>query len=583
MRVKPTLNDNYRATVAYQLDLSQDKAWYHWFGRHRLAAYGEYRDIVTSPNNLRYRDQIVNPDSITLNPLNIVASNGAHLYPRYYLGDGNGQNVDYAPLGANLSAGPVTYRYYDATTKTWKTESDTIQETYFSQGMQKQKIRTMGASLQSFLLNDRIIPTFGIRKDRSYYIDSFGATIDNETGVFTTAPIYSFGLNKKWITGVTKQAGVVVKPFSWLDLHLNKSDSFLPADVNYNLYGQMLPNPTGKGTDYGFTLKLFGDKLFLKVNRYDTFQKNARGTIGVIASRAMRMDFVIPGGGSGDPRLYDRYQAALITDNAAKGIVMTQDQLDAATATATGITRDAVTAITGKTINDTNDARSKGTEVELNFNPNRYWTLKLAGAQQQAVDSNLSPTISQYVNSRLATWQSIVLPGQTTPWWNNRYSGLVVNGFFLGLVDAPLKLAIANEGKPKTQTREYSANLTTRYLLAGMTHQRFFKNVMVGGAVRWASKASIGYYGGNPDVDGVVREYNATRPIFDQPVTNVDLFTAYSFKMFRDRIGARVQLNVRNVNESGRLQPIAANPDGTIWNYRIIDPRQYILTVSFDL
>lgn len=583
VRAKPTLNDNYRAVLAYQLDLSQDKAWYHWLGRHRVAAYGEYRDIVTSPNNLRYRDQIVNPDSVTLNPLNIVASNGAHLYPRYYLG-GTDSNVDYAPTGANLSAAPVTYRYYDATSKTWKTESDTIAETYFSQGTQKQKIRTVGASLQSFLIKDRVIPTFGIRKDRNYYIDSFGATIDNETGVFTTAPIYAFGQNKKWIYGTTKQAGVVVKLFSWLDLHLNKSDSFLPADVNYNIYGQMLPNPTGTGKDYGFTLKLFHDTLFLKVNRYETFQKNARGTIGVIATRAMRMDFVVTGGGSGDPRLYDRYQAALITYNAASGVTMTQDQLDAATAAATGITRDAVNAITGKTLNDTNDAQSKGTEVELNYNPNRYWTVKLAGAQQQAIDSNLSPTISEYVNSRLATWQSVVLPGQTTPWWNNRYSGLAVNSFFYGSVFAPLKLAIANDGKPKTQTREYSANLTTRYALAGISNNRVVKNVTVGGALRWASKASIGYYGGTPDAnDGVVRQYDANRPIYDKPVTNVDLFTAYSFKMFHDRIGTRVQLNVRNVTESGRLQPIAANPDGTIWNYRIIDPRQFILTVSFDL
>ena len=35
--------------------------------------------------------------------------------------------------------------------------------------------------------------------------------------------------------------------------------------------------------------------------------------------------------------------------------------------------------------------------------------------------------------------------------------------------------------------------------------------------------------------------------------------------------------------QGGRLQPIAANPDGSIWNYRIIDPRQFILSTSFDL
>jgi outer membrane receptor protein involved in Fe transport len=584
VQFKPTLNDNYRGTLAYQLDLSRDARWTHWIGRHRLAAYGEYRNIVTAPRNIRYRDQIVNSNSITLTPTNIVGSNGAHLYPRYYMGDADGtQVVDYAPARMLPSHGTFSLQYYDAAAKQWKTETDDIEETYYANGLQKQKIRTEGASLQSFLLKDKVVTTFGVRKDRNYYIDSLGAYLDNESGFLVQSPIYTFGQNKKWTKGTTKQAGVVVKPFKWLDLHYNTSDSFLPADINYNIFGQVLPNPTGKGKDYGFTLKLLNDTLFLKVNRYDTFQKNARGTIGVIATRAIRMDFIASGGGGGDPRLYDRYQTALVAYNLSQGIVMSQAELDAATQKGTGITRDVLNAVAGKTINDTNDAQSKGTEVELNYNPNKFWTVKLAGAQQQAIDSNLSPTIAEYVANRIDTWKTVVLPGQTTPWWNNTYSGSIVNAFFTVNVLAPLKLAIANEGKPRPQTREYSANLSTRYLLAGVTNNKWLRNVTVGGAVRWASRAAIGYYGGTPDSDGAVREYNANRPIYDKPMTNVDLFTAYNFKMWRDRINTRVQLNVRNVTESGQLRPIAANPDGVVWNYRIIDPRQFILTVSFDL
>ena len=43
------------------------------------------------------------------------------------------------------------------------------------------------------------------------------------------------------------------------------------------------------------------------------------------------------------------------------------------------------------------------------------------------------------------------------------------------------------------------------------------------------------------------------------------------------------QLNVRNLTERGRLQPIAADPDGTPSAFRIIPPRQLILSVTFDL
>ena len=40
---------------------------------------------------------------------------------------------------------------------------------------------------------------------------------------------------------------------------------------------------------------------------------------------------------------------------------------------------------------------------------------------------------------------------------------------------------------------------------------------------------------------------------------------------------------VRNHQEKGRLQAIGAFPDGTLNAYRIVDPRQFILTASFDL
>jgi hypothetical protein len=48
-------------------------------------------------------------------------------------------------------------------------------------------------------------------------------------------------------------------------------------------------------------------------------------------------------------------------------------------------------------------------------------------------------------------------------------------------------------------------------------------------------------------------------------------------------VAGTFQLNVRSLNESGRLQPIAANPDGTATAYRLVDPRKFILSVTFDL
>lgn len=41
--VSSTRNDNYRTTLAYQADLTQQSGWVRWLGRHRFTGYGEYR------------------------------------------------------------------------------------------------------------------------------------------------------------------------------------------------------------------------------------------------------------------------------------------------------------------------------------------------------------------------------------------------------------------------------------------------------------------------------------------------------------------------------------------------------------
>jgi hypothetical protein len=55
-------------------------------------------------------------------------------------------------------------------------------------------------------------------------------------------------------------------------------------------------------------------------------------------------------------------------------------------------------------------------------------------------------------------------------------------------------------------------------------------------------------------------------------------------RLFGDKVRANFQLNVKNVQEDGGgLQKTQAFFDGRAATYRIVDPRQFILTASFDL
>jgi len=606
---RPVFNDNYRATLAYQLDLRNESNWVKWAGRHAFAAYGEHRQLLAAPSGLRYRDQVISVGDpfIPVGTTNIPGRNDAHLFPRYYVGDANGQNVDYGSTRPEPGNGLFTSRVYDPATGAWRDHTVDIQEIYFALGMQKRKINTRGLVWQGFLWKDRIIPTLGWRKDHQYSIDGLGRPINAVTALFDTSDLYRYGVNKRWTMGSTRQKGVVVKPFlNWrqideavtrgnpvadivrgMAMHYNESDSFTPADTQYNVFGDALANPTGTGKDYGVSFNnILGSRLSMRISKYETLQTAARGTIGVISTRANRMDF-----GTDGFNLQRQSTIWFQTLNPT----WTVAQVDAAVANVMGMTQEQINYITGKPINDTNSAASKGWEVEVSYNPTRFWTVKMTGARQQAIDSDLSPNLQRYLEARLPIWQSVRIPtgivpttGQPLPnagerWWDVRTNDLP-SAFYTGNILAPLKLAITTQGKPKPQTRQYSANFITNYRLAGLFPEHtWLKNVGIGGSARYASKGAIGFLAGAPDPDGIVRSLDGTKPVYDKATIKADLLVTYDFRFNHNKVRGRVQLNVRDALENGRLQRIAVNPDGTPWNYRIIDPRQFILTTTFDL
>jgi hypothetical protein len=130
--------------------------------------------------------------------------------------------------------------------------------------------------------------------------------------------------------------------------------------------------------------------------------------------------------------------------------------------------------------------------------------------------------------------------------------------------------------------RKYRANLSTSLRLSGITGHRILERFKVGGALRYEGKGAIGFHG-MQQLPEIITEFDPSRPLYDRPHLNVDAFVSYRTRFFSDDATATWQLNVRNLTEDGRLQPIAADPDGNFNAYRIIAPRQFILSVSVDL
>lgn len=600
---QPLRSDSYRGQLAYRLDLSGEKNLLRWLGSHQVSGYQEYSQRIR--RRFQFRDAIVSdhtwlpagaprgtqaytppPGSP---PYNQRSDTHTRAWYQFYVGDSRGAGFDHAP--GIFRPGVYDYVWSNAATGqtiTEKVEWNEAADIRATGGLNNLKnvLRTRGAVLQSRFLGERIITTFGYREDKNF----------NKSGV-TPPTLLPDGITPDYVwlnqwegnwaarSGRTKTAGVVVKPLRWLHLHWNKSDAFKPAEPAKNLYGDMLPDPTGIGKDYGFSLNLFNDRLYVRFNKYETLQRNARnGPTSNFANSLRRVD-IYDFSTSRPFGLDFRSRQWIEAEALSQGITLTEDQLNARVAEVMKMKWEDIVALGdyGITLSDVDNLRAKGAELEIHFNPTRYWTVKATGAQQIAYNGTVGPSVARYISERLPVWQSLIDSTTNEPWYTKVYgTGSTAESFLVNNVFTPLNLARQVEGKSRPQVRKYRFNVTTNFRLAGVTEHRILKNFNIGGSLRWEDKGAIGYRGVQQAPERIT-ELDANRPIWDKAHYYADAFVGYRTRLFRDRVGATFQVNVRNLQESGGLRPIAAFPDGRFYAYRIIDPRQFIFTATFDL
>jgi hypothetical protein len=566
-----------------------------------------------------------------------AGANVARQYIRYYVGDASGSNIDYAPGDFSYGSYPFNWGGYTISSGAAVAGSgrffsdparlDLLATSDSTGGNNNIKtiIKTPGAVLQSHFLHDSVVTTFGLRQDKVY--SKFGTVpqlVDNMTR-------HNFANDEHWAagdyrasSGRTKTLGIVARPFrelgfvkglsnsgscagqflgdvaKGLSLTFNKSDNFIPQAPAVDLYLRPLPNVTGTDKEYGFWLDLFDSKLVLRFNHYLTKQLNARDSdANTVAQRVLRLDLDIS---ADNYQLYDRadnwwrvahpeWNDTQVRQGIADQMQIPVDRYDAL-----------VTNFRAGTIAATNDVIATGNELELNFNPTNYWTVTGSVTQQKSINANVSQAVQQWIDERMPVWTSIVdqnyntslptganqgwLADASNPnhlWWLHSYGGSQTpQQNFASFVNAPYSVIKQLDGKSRPSVREYNFKLSSSLTLSAFTQNRVLRNVKLGGAVRWEDKGAIGYYG-MQQLPAIITELNASNPIWDKSHYYVDAYVSYRMKLFRDRIGASFQLNVRNLGENGRLQPIGAFPNGTPNAYRIVDPQQFILTASFDL
>lgn len=578
-----------RATAFYDLDLAKkmpDSQVGNLLGRHTFT--GMWSTQSDNHRGMRYSRSVLSGDVMQLlnqtgNPWNWGNAGAIH-----YLG-GSLANAA-SPAGANLSGltafqiptNGYTGLIYNPNTHSWIDRSiGVINDPYhntFGPSWGKQAVDSTAFVWQGHLLDDVIVPTIGWRHDKAKAYQAVTPPNNPATGYAILDPNvwYLKSDPSNTITGNNTSYSLVVhtpksikQHLPWgmeLDLTYNKSQNFSPSAGGEDVYGNPMPAQTGSTKDYGVVLSLFDQRLQFRALRFEAAASNA-------PSGDVNTYFVIQEEVNFFNAAHNPYNIANFPDAvAAYNSHQVSDALKRAWNWTETTNSGVVTATASRTagyISDIADTTSKGYEFEVTAVPVRGWDITFNASKTTAMLANNLKDLETYMNDRIAVWTGPagrMLPNSTstTDMAAEARTNIII----------PYLTGLAKNGMVQQELHKWRWNLVTNYAVRSGPLTGF----NVGGGIRWQDKIALGY-GVKTDSTGAL-VFDLDKPYFGPSETNYDLWVGYERKL-SSKLTWKIQLNARDLFQSDKLIPIAAQPNGTISTYRIAPETLYMLTNTF--
>ncbi|MFM9081552.1 MAG: TonB-dependent receptor plug domain-containing protein [Opitutaceae bacterium] len=554
----------------------------------RLAGLGEL--AATDARSEIFQQYWLKGPSLTSGGVfNATPENGANtVYYRNYLRDLavlNDPNFR-IPAPYDLSA-PV--KYQDPAT-------GTVRDIYMrqfnrSQGNIGYVDRRTGAWMgvaQAYFLKDRLVGTFGYRKDRLKnwvgvaFRDPEAERVAPNTGVWTPADPST--AKPTTFNGQTRTVGAVAHLLPWFSVFANASNSvstpgtnyITPADVKKTGLADLVPSPSGKTNDHGVKLSLLKNRLSLTATRFHTISLKEFGFSGFNKGNIVNIWNAL--GNS----------TALPADETAFALAQAQ----------------VMNMVQGYTQN----SESRGTEIEIVGQVTSGWSLSVNFAQNKSTRTNMAPEYRAYIDHWKPYWlkyrdlsitQNINQPRpQRAPGFQDWNTPAVIAGtgdFTLNTDSVNEAIADAEsaffdnphvfEGKRFVGDPLYTVNLRTRYDF----REGFLKGFSVGGGTRWRVNRIAGArtdYSVAPGSDFTDkwngRTIDRVTLVSAKDQNVYDLQFGYSRQVFSRKVRWSAQLNINNVLNQRELivnniHPRTLSP----LTFRYQDPRQFVLTNTF--
>lgn len=493
-----------------------------------------------------------------------------------------------------------TSTFYNWNTAQLLTDTGTLQELLHGGQLSHEEIETKAGVLQSYLLDDHLVSLIGVRRDEPKFASrSLSLTADSSLPLdqqrhlsqhdfsfrdMDLAPTPRLARTSFTYSGVLKWPKKLVRlpEGTNLSLFFNKSENFSPSGAARDTLQNVLPSPTGKTRDYGFAVDLFDNRLTLRVNRFETKSQNINRSSDVMVSalnNGLLQRAAIWTADTRADRLADANKLLAVYPELVGltnyKVVTTPSGVRTAEYNSGGITGNR---------SDTVDVKAEGYEFELTYNPTRNWRITANAAKQETVQSNLLPRTKAIIEKLTPVWRSIGnVPADTynagegpgAPFSGENFQAYVDRLFLV-----PFANAIAQEGVKSPEQREWRFNVITNYTFASdSAFLPRLKGLNVGGGLRWQSKAAIGY---PISSNGGVTVVDIANPYFDEAQLNVDAWIGYRRKIFNDRVGWRIQLNVTNITTGDDPIVVRAQPWGSPAIVRVPPEQRWYLTNTFN-
>lgn len=403
-------------------------------------------------------------------------------------------------------------------------------------------VDTLLAIWQGFFFNDRVVTSFGYRKDKtkSYSFERFR---EPGFGPFAEGGLFSvLDSDYEDDSGITRNFGVVYHALNWLSFNYNRAYSFALRNRNHTVFpNDSAPNPKGEGEDFGIKLNLLDNRLFLTALYYETSATNDSANF--------------------NPGLYSGGVNLIL--EALDGVGQLGQPLEQAEVSTNAFLL---------------DAASRGVEFELVANPLPNWRVIANYSRTKSVGSNIASEYYQFMDANKPLWtqgDNALLVVNRDPELDPIYAASAYDDPDHRTVaevirdienDAFDRFAKA-EGVYILGRPQSAGSLRTNYTFRDGKLDGF----SMGMGARYRGRTPIGYTTDDP----------ATREAYwDGSKVLWDMNMGYQREVnwFGRRANWSVQLNVRNLFDNDDLILTAVQEDGHVRTYRFDPPREVFVT-----